>query len=112
MVDCGVSVGGKHIRENALVDKHILEDNLNEAQKSHISNVCEKIIPTTIRLDDHMANVHPKMSPGWRIIGVQNCRACRPVFNNENAVQNNCDVCGPVYDNIHDLKHMTNQHWS
>ena len=54
MVDCGASVGGKHIRKNALVNQPILEDKSNEAQRSHISNVCEKIIPTTIRFDDHM----------------------------------------------------------
>ena len=35
-----------------------------------------------------MANVHTKKSPGWGVIGVQNRRACRPVFGNENAVLN------------------------
>ena len=63
MIDCGTSVGGKQISENELFNKPILEDRLNEAQKSHISNVCEKIIPTTIGFDDHMANVHTKKEP-------------------------------------------------
>ena len=46
MIDCGTSVGGKQISENELFNKPILEDRLNEAQKSHISNICEKISPT------------------------------------------------------------------
>ena len=46
MIDCGTSVGGKQLSENELFNKPILEDRLNEAQKSHISNICEKIIPT------------------------------------------------------------------
>ena len=57
MIDCGTYVGGKQISEHELFNKPILEDISNEAQKSHITNVCEKIIPTTIGFDDHMANV-------------------------------------------------------
>ena len=46
MIDCGTSVGGKQITENELLNKPILEDRSNGAQKSHISNACGKIIPT------------------------------------------------------------------
>ena len=60
MIDGGASAGGKYIRENARFDKPILEDRSNEDQKSHISNACEKIIPTTIGFDDHMATEHTK----------------------------------------------------
>ena len=65
MIEGGAYAGGKHVGENARFDKPILEDRSNEDQKSHISNACEKIIPTTIGFDDHMANVHTKKSPGW-----------------------------------------------
>ena len=97
-------MGGKHIRENALFNKPIFEDRSNEAQKSHISNICEKIIQTTMGFDNHIANMHTKKSPGWGVIGIQNYRACRPVLGNENAVLNNCDVCGLVYDNVRKLE--------
>ena len=50
MIDCGTSVGGKQISEIELFNKPILEERLNEAQKSHISNICEKIIPTKKRI--------------------------------------------------------------
>ena len=51
-----------------------------------------------------MANVHTKKSPGWGVTGVQNRRACHPVYGNENAVLNNCDVCGLIYNNVHELE--------
>ena len=88
----------------ALFNKSILEDKSNDAQRSHISNICEKITQATIGSDEHMPNVHTKKSPNWGVIGVQNCRACRPVFGDVNAVLNNCDICGLVYDNVHELE--------
>ena len=50
--------------KNALVDKAILEDKSNETQKSHISSVCEKIIPSKIGFNDHMATEHTKNGSG------------------------------------------------
>ena len=78
----------------------MLKDRLNEAQKSNISNICKKIVPTEKGFDNHTANLHTKKSPGWGITGIENHGTCRPVFGNGNVVLNNCNVCGLIYNNV------------
>ena len=50
--------------EKELFNKPMLKDRLNEAQKSNISNICKKIVPTEKGFDNHTANLHTKKSPG------------------------------------------------